>query len=260
MVSPESSRSPRVEIVKPYSQLAWIYDYVMRHVNYVHWANYINQILRSTGIPVRYVVDMACGTGNLAFELHHRNYQVSGFDSCFSMIKVAQEKSRQNRVAIPFWCGDITNFALAKPQDALLCLYDSINYLMSLEECQKVFKNVYSSLKAGGLFILDICTERNSKKNFRDYFEKDSIGDISYTRKSYYSENQRIHFNEFHIKVKSTATEYVELHQQRIYSIDELQTAIRKEPYKILNIFDGFTTKPGSEKSDRVHFVLQKMA
>ena len=52
----------------------------------------------------------------------------------------------------------------------------------------------------------------------------------------------------------------MEFHQQKIYKIDELINTISKTEFKIVNVLNDFTFQRASEKSLRVHFVLQKVA
>ena len=55
----------------PYQGLAPIYDYVMDHVNYGEWAAYIHALFARFAPDTTRVVDLACGTGNVSFALHH---------------------------------------------------------------------------------------------------------------------------------------------------------------------------------------------
>ena len=65
-----------------YDGLAAIYDYVMRHVDYVAWANYIHSLLQRHGHHVHRLVELACGTGNATFELQRLGYDIAGYDAC----------------------------------------------------------------------------------------------------------------------------------------------------------------------------------
>ncbi|MFQ5675704.1 MAG: hypothetical protein ACE5G1_07400, partial [bacterium] len=50
--------------VEPYSQLAYLYDYVMRHVNYRYWAHHLTRLFKKAEFPVKNVLDISCGTGS----------------------------------------------------------------------------------------------------------------------------------------------------------------------------------------------------
>ena len=53
---------------------------------------------------------------------------------------------------------------------------------------------------------------------------------------------------------------FAETHVQRIYTLDELQERIQTSAFELLGAFDGFTFDDGSERSDRVHYVLRRPA
>lgn len=242
--------------VEPYSKLAPIYDYVMRHVNYPRWATYVIQLFSVWGSHVKSVLDIACGTASFILELHHRGYTVAGLDHSLAMVEVAREKLRGR--AIPVWCGDARAFAVTRPVDAVVCLYDSINYLMTLEDYRRTLQATGAALKDQGLFIFDICTERNSIRNFDHYYEDGHTGRFRYARWSTYDKRERIHTNRFQIRIEGTPVEYEEIHRQRIFSIAEVREAIESSTFTCLGIYDGFSMNAGSEKSNRVHFVLRK--
>ena len=58
----------------PYQGLAPIYDYVMRHVDYGEWVDYVHSLLERWDPDATQVCDLACGTGKTltALWLHER--------------------------------------------------------------------------------------------------------------------------------------------------------------------------------------------
>ena len=112
-------------------------------------------------------------------------------------------------------------------------------------------------MRSGGLFIFDICTEKNSRKYFQNHTDKEELDDFSYIRQSSYSRG--IQVNEFFISLNSnSSTTYHETHKQKIYKINEIMSIIPLNVFEIIGIYDGFSLRVGSEKSDRVYFVLRK--
>ena len=249
----------RAEEVEPYSVLPRIYDFVMRHVNYSRWTEYICQIFALSDRPVYTVLDISCGTASLAIRLAEKGYSVSGFDQSYGMVQQAKARVVRCGRPIPIWQGDMRHFALRHRQDAVVSLYDSVNYLLYPEDWQGLFSSVHRALNDGGLFIFDICTERNSLRNFHHYYERDSGNGFHYRRRSRYLRKEKVQLNEFEISFADEGSKlYREVHRQRIYSLGELTAIIADSPFQVKGMFDGFTTKLASEKAERVHFVLQK--
>lgn len=245
--------SPDTVQQTPYETLAGIYDYVMRHVDYDHWAAYLDSILQRFDHHPRNLVDLACGTGNITAELSRLDYQVAGVDSSASMIRVAREKAS----SIPFFQGDLRQLSSVGPFEAAVCVYDSFNYLLTPEDIKKSFETIFRILLPQSLFIFDVCTEQNSLRYFNDVRDNDEGPGFSYERHSYYERTSKLQYNHFLIRFEAREEVLEEIHTQRIYPWKELIELIEASPFELLEAFDGFTFKKGSARSDRIHFVLR---
>jgi predicted TPR repeat methyltransferase len=251
--------SVRTKQYKIYTELAPIYDYVMRHVNYRKWAEYVSTLFQFVGMDVKTILDVACGTGTLGLILNDMGFHVLGFDYSPDMVLQGIQKARREGNSFHLWCGDMTQFAKQKPVDAVLCLYDSMNYLMEENQWQRTFPCVARVLQPGGLFIFDISTEANSFRHFHDNTEKDHGPGFKYIRQSTYDKTTKVQVNEFQITWKNRPNQViVETHQQIVLSLESVENRIPKSEFTVLGIYDDFSTEPGTELSDRVHFLLQK--
>jgi SAM-dependent methyltransferase len=247
---------------RPYEGLAPIYDYVMRHVDYDHWANHVVSLLRRHDGDAPHLLELACGTGNLAVSLARQGYAVTGFDLSQDMIRVAREKAAGAKAPLAFDVRDIralTSDEPLGPFPAALCLYDSLNYMLSLEEVAEALDQVHDVLEPGALFIFDVCTERNSMHHFRDVRDIEHGPGFTYTRHSFYDADEGLQFNAFDIRLEDGRRRQ-EKHVQRIYRHDDLVACVEASPFELVEALDGFTLRPGSERSDRVHFILRRPA
>ena len=244
---------------QPYTQLALIYDYVMRHVQYGKWAAYLAGMFKKTKLDVRTVLDISCGTGSLLLELSRRGFQGCGFDRSHEMIRIAKKKVELEKRSLSVWCGAMQQFSVSGQYDAVVSNYDSLNYCMNIESCLQVFDNAAAALKNEGMFIFDICTEKNSNRHFRNFFERDGTDEFEYIRQAYYNPVKHIQTNEFSIHWSTGDRKpHLEVHHQRIYKIAELRKSIPDRLFEVLGVYDGFSRQPGTEDSERVHFVLRK--
>lgn len=232
----------------------------MRHVNYCEWADYLERLFGKAGLAVEEVVDISCGTGNMFLELVARGYSVCGFDSSVDMVRLARAKVAAGGLVPQVWVGAMQEFSCATLVDAVLCTYDSLNYCQSLDRVRPVFDNAAMALRKGGVFIFDLSTRHNSKRNFQNYYCKDETPEYKYIRQSYYKSRERIQVNEFLLWQRAPASRtFRELHEQRIYAIDEVISTIPSSLFEVRGVFDGFTLRDGTERSDRVHFLLQRV-
>ena len=239
----------------PYEGLAPIYDFVMRHVDYVSWAIHVDTLLRKFGNGPGTLVDLACGTGNVTLQFCKLGYEVSGVDLSAAMVAVAQGKAASIESPVAFSTGDLRRLEGLGPFDAATCLYDSFNYLMTAEDVGAALQSVAGILKPDGIFVFDICTERNSLDHFRDARDAEEGPGFLYTRHSHYDSVRRIQFNSFDISYEDRRVR--ETHEQRIYEVDRMAAMVDASRFELLGAFDGFSMNRGSDRSDRIHFVLR---
>ena len=248
-------RDEKPDQVTPYSRLAQIYDYVMRHVDYVHWADYVESVFDRHDLSPVNLLDLACGTGSLAIELRKRAYRVSAADASSEMLAVAAEKVRVAGYDIELYHRDFLNLPGLPRFDTVLCLYDSVNYLMTQEDVRTALDGMHGIVVPGGALVFDVCTETNSVRYFRDMTDRDQGDGFRYVRRSSFEDG--VQYNRFEIEFSDSEETYSEEHRQRIYPLGDIQEAIDASPFNLLGAYDGFGFSPASEKSDRVHFVLE---
>ena len=243
----------------PYSQLAPIYDHVMRHVDYDRWADYIQSVFERFGATPKDILELACGTGVMACILDDRGYRMTGMDRSESMIAVARQKALDGRRSIAFQTGDMVDLPVSGSYDAVLCLYDSINYIMEEADIAAMMNGLHGVLNTGGLFVFDVCTEINSRKYFHNQVDQESNGGYSYVRRCEYVPESRIQVNEFQLTFHRGGKRFStrERHEQRIYPVARLAEICRQSGYRVLGAFDGFGFQEASERSNRVHYVVR---
>lgn len=243
-----------------YSALAPLYDRIMSHVGYSRWLFLIENVLHTYGTSKTPVIfEIGGGTGVLGSECREAGYSYIGSDLSAAMCKEAQKKS------LPFFCSDARKLALKSDVrfDIVLFLYDGINYLMSTNDWASVFHEVWSHLQTDGLFLFDVTTLYNSKINFNEYVDSDDFGDAFYLRRSYYNISASKQHNDFTIftaKDSSRQTFYktIEHHEQKVLDIKDISDMIPDSLFQVLGIWDNFSMKKYTPKSDRVHFLLRR--
>ena len=78
-----------------YEALAGAYDALTEDVEYRRRADYLERRFRESRIPVRTVLDLACGTGTLACLLAERGYAVVAVDGSEEMLTAAARKAER---------------------------------------------------------------------------------------------------------------------------------------------------------------------
>ena len=112
------------------------------------------------------VLDLCCGTGQLAAMLAARGYAVRGLDGSEAMLRFA----RENAPAAEFILGDARDFALPPEYHGAVSTYDSLNHILSLDELTSAFQGVHAALLADGRFVFDLNMEEGYKSRWRGSF------------------------------------------------------------------------------------------
>lgn len=102
------------------------------------------------------ILDLGCGTGDLAHEISMSGAQVTGVDASESMI----EKARKKFPHMMFECRDAVHLVGRDDYDAVF----SNAVLHWIKDQDTVLKNVYNSLKPGGRFVAEMGAKGNVQK------------------------------------------------------------------------------------------------
>jgi SAM-dependent methyltransferase len=128
------------------------------------FANYVAPLILGfyAGTPIGQenmaVLDLCCGTGQLAVHFLQAGYRVVGLDLSEPMLRYARENARQvvDSGQARFVHGDASDFTLDQRFGLVVSTYDSLNHLESEEALRKCFQCV-SEVNLG-LFIFDLNT------------------------------------------------------------------------------------------------------
>lgn len=247
----------------PYTVLAEIYDEVMSDVEYETWSDYIDEIILMHHPEARILLELACGTGTMAFTLEELDqYKITATDRSEAMIGIAKNKAKKIGSSVNFQVMDFLNPDLEGPFDVIYMTFDSLNYLHDKQQIISLHHRVKPLLGKEGIFIYDFTTPRNSRKAilFLNHEERTLNNGISFSRRSEYDAKARIHTNNFLIQKRSSEgeiTSFREIHRQKIYTLSEIRALISETEFTILASYNSFVLEPASEKSLRVTMVLQ---
>jgi SAM-dependent methyltransferase len=252
MAGSESTRD-----TDPYSALAVGYDLVMQHVEYDVWAAYVHQLLDQHGTAIDTVLELGCGTGSLALQLQPLgDYEYIGTDRSPQMIRVAQIKAEEAAADLRFETLDFTAFDVSRSVDAVILLYDGLNYLLEPDHVRSMMASAFEALRPGGLFCFDQSTPNNSVRHGEDFEDAGEADGFAFIRHSHYDSETRLHTTTFDITIDDR--HYHEEHVQRAYTIDEIQAIADEVGFQPVAAYDNFSFDAASEDSDRVHWVVRR--
>jgi SAM-dependent methyltransferase len=107
--------------------------------------------------PVSRVLDLGCGTGNHAFVLAERGYDVVGVERSEHMLAVAQQKlAAASNLTLRFQPGDIRSVDAGQQFDAVLILFAVLGYQLENRDVAATLKTARRHLKKDGLLLFDV--------------------------------------------------------------------------------------------------------
>jgi SAM-dependent methyltransferase len=137
-------------MTKLYSKLARVY-----HEMYASIFDYRKDFLRYKSILERYrcksLLELGCGTGNLAQPFLSAGYQYAGLDIAPSMLAIARRENPDAR----FIQGDMRRFSVRKKVDAVLVAGRSFSYMTTNRDVLAALESIHKALKPGGALIFD---------------------------------------------------------------------------------------------------------
>jgi len=228
---------PRKTRYTDYDAFAWAYDR--------HWGSVftgavlpvLDRLMLEPLPPPARILDLCCGTGQLATLLVKRGYRVTGIDGSKEMVRIA----RRNAPRAEFVVADARTFRVPRTFDAVVSTYDSLNHVMSLEELTSVFRRVHAAMRPGARFLFDLNMEDGYRTRWRGesaIVEDDHV--VAY--RSNYSPGPRTGRMEFTIfrKAGKGGWKRTDLAlAQRCYSEVEVRSALEAAGLDVVQVFDG---------------------
>ena len=248
--------------MEAYTGFAEVYDLFMDNVPYEQWAEYITGLLREYGIEDGLVLDLGCGTGTMTELLAEAGYDMIGIDQSEEMLEEALEKKEASGHDILYLCQDMREFGLYGTVRAIVCVCDSMNYILEEEEILDILSAAaYNYLDYDGLFIFDLNTEYKYREILGEQTIAENREEGSFIWENYYDEAQRINEYQLTLFVKEKEDLYrkfEETHYQRAYSLDTVRNLVERSGLRLLHMYDAFTREPAREDSERIYVICQR--
>lgn len=199
------------------------------------------------------VLDLCCGTGQLAKVLTEKGYKVTGIDGSQEMLCFAQENAPKAK----FIAADARAFNLPATFDAVFSTFDALNHIMTLPELQQVFNCVYHCLVSGGIFIFDLTTQKHFETHTRDIKQISETPDYYYVMQVDYNRSSKLcqwQCTYFQRKGKVWERSDVSL-QQTHYPNAAVKAALKKAGFSNIQVYTA-TPETGLQKPSKDSFRL----
>ncbi|NBI09579.1 class I SAM-dependent methyltransferase [Colidextribacter sp. OB.20] len=245
-----------------YSFLAGCYDQLTYDVDYAAWADYIEKHFSKSALPIRTVLDLACGTGSLTRQLALRGYELIGTDQSPDMLAQAAEKDWDQVPIRPlFLCQSMEKLDLYGTIDACVCCLDSVNYVTDPKKLQRAFERVHLFLMPGGLFLFDVNSPEKLEGLDGQVF-LDETEDTYCVWRTEFSRRSRVcsYFMDVFRLDPSTGQwdRGEELHRERAYTVPELSAMLTQAGFVDVKTYGALKMRPPKAGEQRIFFTARK--
>jgi uncharacterized protein (DUF952 family)/ubiquinone/menaquinone biosynthesis C-methylase UbiE len=211
------------------------------------------------------VLDLACGTGRFSIPMTKAGLKVTGIDLSQTMIELAKEKAKDQKLNIDFRLGDIRMFDLNKKFDFIFCGMNSSQHLHEEKEFRSFLQCVKNHLAPNGVFIFDLFNpnvsmlNRDPEKHYlvSEYADPDGRGMIKvWEQVLYESATQTSYFN-FIYKLNDNEI-FTEKFSLRNFFPLEVDSYLKNNQFYILKKYGNYNRDSFNSESMKQIFICDQ--
>jgi SAM-dependent methyltransferase len=239
-----------------YDGFAWIYNR--------YWGGFIDRVipvldqLALNNLPPKSrILDVCCGTGQLAHALSQRGYFVTGVDGSDDMLRFA----RENAPGCEFILADVRAMNMPAQYSAAFSTFDSLNHILEWPDLAEAFRRVHAALKPGGIFVFDMNLEGGYVARWHGSTGQTADNHAFVQSWSYDADEKlaRVKFSLFFLdqalktwqRTDITLTQYA-------YSEGEIRDALGSAGFSAIQTTDAHEFNMTPEPGGRMFFVARK--
>lgn len=248
-----SSHAPRES--SAYDAFAWFYD---RYWATAVKADFLQAIVRLLLPHVdagAHLLDICCGTGQLAASLGERGFRVTGIDNSPEMLR----RARRNAPAARFLRADARDFRLGGQADGAVALFDSFNHLLSAADLFGALSCAFAALAPGARFVFDLNTETGYQNHLRDHFTMTRDDGVLALRGEYDSNEWLALYDGTIFRLRSGEWRRADFRiLERCHDTEQVRGLVLAAGFSGVRIYDAARDLKLRDHTGRVFFVARK--
>lgn len=190
-------------------------------------------------------LDLCCGSGGLLKLAVGDGFQVTGIDRSRHQLANAARKLPKARLVE----ADARAFTTDDRFDVVTCVFDSLNYLTSIDDVAALFQRIASWLQPDGVFVFDTKTAEGFRTESAKTFEV-ANGTVSF--ESVYDAEIALHRFVVNGRIERNGAPHAfnEVHVQRAYEADALEEMLGRAGLSaiVMDFDTGETPHGGSRR------------
>lgn len=250
-------------ITNAYTSLAAVYDLFMEDVPYAAMVDQLQNFWQREGYHIHTVLDAGCGTGAFIVPLAEAGFDTCGVDLSSEMLAMADNKAYNQGVSCVFIERDLRELNLAPQFDGVISFFDTLNYILTVTDLEKVLREVYQCLLPGGSFVFDMRTLHYYADVLGENIFHDEKDGCCLIWENHF-ENDCIYMDlDFFLPDgKGLYHRYQEEHIQQGYSLTEVIALLQKVGFHTVSLSEGLDDSwheiEDAERDDKIITTMEQ--
>lgn len=239
-----------------YESLAVSYDSLTGDVEYEKRAAFLQKLMRKSKIPVRTVLDLACGTGTMTCLLAEMGYEMIGVDISEDMLAEAAGKRVSEEKTQPIYLQQsMDELDLYGTVEAAVCCLDSLNYLTDKRALRRTLQRLHLFIAPGGILVFDINTPKKLRELDGQVF-LDESDDVYCVWRAEYDQRSRIctYGMDLFQRDGDIWHRSVEEHYEKAWEVDELTQYLKDAGFGEIRTWGDCVLRAPKEDAQRIYF------
>jgi SAM-dependent methyltransferase len=204
----------------------------------------------------RKVLDLGCGPGRCSIALAQRDFEVTGVDRTKMFLGQARRRAQRAGVRVEWVRADMRDFVREGAYDLALSMFTSFGYFDDKDEDARVLGNVLSSLRPGGVFLVEMA----GKESLAGIFQATAVetlpdGSQLVQKREIFDDWTRIR-NEW-ILIRGGRTRTLRFHHT-IYSGQEIKDRVLDAGFEEVRLYGSLEGQPYGLEAERLVAVARK--
>lgn len=244
-----------------YEGLARYYDGLTADVDYQEWLSWYESWFAQSEVPVKIILDLACGTGTLTCMLAEQGYSMLGTDLSPEMLAEAMEKAAELDCEPPMFLNQsVDELDMYGTIDACVSSLDSINYVTDEDVLREGFRRVHTFLMPGGYFLFDIIAPEWLQKLDGEMFVDENEDVFCVWRGSFDEEAQVLTYGMDLFERDGDGEDEVwyreqEEHCERAWTVEQLTAMLKENGFRSVEVYGNLKRQAATADHRRLCFV-----
>jgi SAM-dependent methyltransferase len=201
------------------------------------------------------VLDLCCGVGRHSLEFARSGFQVTGVDRTATYLHEARRRAAEADLRVEFVQEDMRTFVRPESFDAVINYFTSFGYFESEEDDRRVLANVYRSLRARGVLLMEMMGKEILARIFSERGWREEDGMLILEDRKLTPDWSTIH-NRWIILEDGDRREVTLT--TRLYSAAELSRLLKEAGFAVVDVYGDLSGVPYDMEAKRLVVVAHK--